>query len=209
VQFGHGGWQSCKQVFNIRGQSYLYDDVKVPSDSALFQLRGVQMFKTPSLRSHIINEPWCAFHKHKPHEEWLILNYMVPGNLPLQVITYFTATKEARDAIRNKELSSPLDSEGWQNSLQRFWRAEKSYCDAHFKLIPNVVEGPWAVKMAVGSKPALIGNKLQLHYSRGPGYFEIDIDIGSSPVASRILNMVCYYTHILLLFILMYVYLGT
>ncbi len=51
------------------------------------------------------------------------------------------------------------------------------------------VQGPWAVKMAVGSKPALIGNKLQLHYSRGPGYFEVDIDIGSSSVASRILSM--------------------
>lgn len=46
------------------------------------------------------------------------------------------------------------------------------------------------VKMAVGNKPALIGKKLRLHYTRGPRFFEIDIDIGSSSVASRILTVV-------------------
>lgn len=46
------------------------------------------------------------------------------------------------------------------------------------------------VKMAVGTKPALIGKKLRLHYTRGPRFFEIDIDIGSSSVASRILTVV-------------------
>jgi hypothetical protein len=46
------------------------------------------------------------------------------------------------------------------------------------------------VKMAVGTKPALIGKKLRLHYTRGQRFFEIDIDIGSSSVASRILSVV-------------------
>jgi hypothetical protein len=51
-------------------------------------------------------------------------------------------------------------------------------------------EGPWVVKMAVGNKPALIGKKLRLHYTRGVRFFEIDIDIGSSSVASRVLTLV-------------------
>ena len=34
-------------------------------------------------------------------------------------------------------------------------------------------EGPWAAKAAVGSKPALIGKKLQQKYFRGPNYFEV------------------------------------
>jgi hypothetical protein len=56
-------------------------------------------------------------------------------------------------------------------------------------------EGPWVVKMAVGNKPALLGKKLRLHYTRGPRFFEIDIDIGSSSVASRVLTVVCVVPH--------------
>jgi hypothetical protein len=48
--------------------------------------------------------------------------------------------------------------------------------------------------MAVGNKPALIGTKLSQHYSRGDRFFEIDIDIGSSAVASRVLGLVSLYT---------------
>ena len=44
--------------------------------------------------------------------------------------------------------------------------------------------------MAVGNKPALTGKKLQQYYHRGDGYLEIDLDLGSSAVASRILSLV-------------------
>jgi uncharacterized membrane protein len=60
-------------------------------------------------------------------------------------------------------------------------------------------KGPWVVKMAVGNKPALIGTKLQQFYTRGDRFFEIDIDIGSSQVAARVLGLVsskyCDYYH--------------
>lgn len=46
--------------------------------------------------------------------------------------------------------------------------------------------------MAVGNKPALIGTKLQQLYTRGDRFFEIDIDIGSSAVAARVLGLVSY-----------------
>ena len=49
---------------------------------------------------------------------------------------------------------------------------------------------PWAVKLAVGEKPALVGKKLQQSYFRGPNYFEVDMDIASSSTAARILTLV-------------------
>ena len=44
--------------------------------------------------------------------------------------------------------------------------------------------------MAVGNKPALIGTKLTQFYTRGDRFFEVDIDIGSSAVAARVLGLV-------------------
>lgn len=44
--------------------------------------------------------------------------------------------------------------------------------------------------MAVGQKPALTGKKVSQHYYRGPGYFEIDVDLSSSAIATGILAMV-------------------
>lgn len=44
-----------------------------------------------------------------------------------------------------------------------------------FKLIPSIVSGPFIVRKAVGSKPALLGRKVSQRYFRGPGYVETDI----------------------------------
>jgi hypothetical protein len=55
------------------------------------------------------------------------------------------------------------------------------------------VEGSWAVRSAVGQKPALIGKKITQTYIRrpeNPNVFEIDIDISSSHMAVGILRMV-------------------
>jgi hypothetical protein len=55
-------------------------------------------------------------------------------------------------------------------------------------LIPNVVEGPWVVKQAA-NVPALIGKKLTSSFTRGEGYLEISIDVGSSVIAGRVLDL--------------------
>lgn len=90
------------------------------------------------------------------------------------------------DAFRNPQSNVA----GWSKLMHRFWQANKEYCDEHFKLIPNVVDGPWPVKYSVGSKPALIGKKLTQYYWRKPHVFEIDVDISSSTIASNILKLV-------------------
>jgi hypothetical protein len=83
-------------------------------------------------------------------------------------------------------------SEPWNKCLQKFWSLDKAYCDSRLKMIPSVVEGNWAIKMAVGHKPAITGTRLEQQYFRGKNYFEIDINIASSPVANRILAMVFF-----------------
>ncbi len=58
-----------------------------------------------------------------------------------------------------------------------------------FKLIPSVTDGPWVVKSAVGSTPALLGKKVIQRYFRGDDYLEIDIHVGSSVIASNIVGL--------------------
>jgi hypothetical protein len=79
----------------------------------------------------------------------------------------------------------------WANSIYRFWGGDDAYRNRTFKLFPRLCKSSWAIQAAVGKKPALIGNKkLELTYTRGEGYLEIDIDLSSSSIAAGILGMV-------------------
>lgn len=58
-----------------------------------------------------------------------------------------------------------------------------------WKIIPSVASGPWAVKAAVGQKPALLAKKLTQRYYRGPQYMEVDCDVASSKTATVLSQM--------------------
>jgi hypothetical protein len=58
-----------------------------------------------------------------------------------------------------------------------------------FKLIPRIVDGPWIVRTAVRSQPAILGHKVVQRYFRGNGYVETDVHVGSSIIASNIVGI--------------------
>lgn len=190
------GSMQCPRMLLIRGPNYLRDKVKIMSETPLFNLRCIQLLRVGRLENHVALKPWCALPANRANHEFLVLNYMVPGNPLVQVVMVYESSTEAFDALTppvNLSTGEPmtvLPPRGWRKSLQLFWRGEQEYCDSRFKLIPSVAEGPWAIRMAVGTQPALTGRKLKQSYFRGSGYLEIDIDIQSSSVASRILSMV-------------------
>jgi hypothetical protein len=165
---GKNGWGTAEQTFSVRGAAYMSDEVKVLSTSPLFYLRGVQMLKVPALLQHVAALPWSpVLGSAGDGQEWLVLNYMVPGNPPIQVVCYYTATREALDVLYGlrggphppahtlpapvspaasrspiKKSKGPPEvavGDGWKISLQNFWQCDQEYCDQRFKLIPNVV----------------------------------------------------------------------
>ena len=73
--------------------------------------------------------------------------------------------------------------------FRRFVEGDDKFRNERFKLIPRVVEGPWIVQRAVGAQPALLGQKLTQRYFRGPDYFEVDVHVDSSVIASQITRM--------------------
>lgn len=71
---------------------------------------------------------------------------------------------------------------------------QSDFRNQRFKLIPSVTEGPWVVKAAVRSQPALLGRKVVQRYFRGDGYLEIDIHVGSSGIAMNVVGVCRGYT---------------
>jgi hypothetical protein len=67
---------------------------------------------------------------------------------------------------------------------------DEEFLNSRLKLIPTMVEANWAVKMAVGQRPAILGTKIPLRYFKGSNYLEVDIDLSTSSIASGIMSMV-------------------
>jgi len=61
--------------------------------------------------------------------------------------------------------------------------------DRTFKLIPQIVQGNFIVRKAVGSTPAIMGKKLRQLYVRSDRFFEVILDCGSSPVATGVIKL--------------------
>merc|ERR1712008_374917 len=72
---------------------------------------------------------------------------------------------------------------GWT----KFLVGDVEYRDARLKLLPVVIDGPWIVKKAVGTTPAVIGQKIPLQYyftkgngGKRKGTYEVDVIISAS-----------------------------
>jgi hypothetical protein len=61
--------------------------------------------------------------------------------------------------------------------------------DKTFKLIPQIVQGNFIVRKAVGSTPAIMGKKLRQEYVRTDRFFEVILDCGSSAVATGVIRL--------------------
>lgn len=70
-----------------------------------------------------------------------------------------------------------------------FFGESDDFRDKTFKMIPQIVEGNFIVRKAVGSKPAIMGKKLQQYYVRTPRSFELILDCGSSQVATGVIRL--------------------
>jgi hypothetical protein len=66
---------------------------------------------------------------------------------------------------------------------------QEDFRNQRFKLFPTITEGPWVVTTAVRSCPAMLGQKVVQRYFRGDNYFEVDVHVGSSIIASNIVGV--------------------
>jgi len=76
--------------------------------------------------------------------------------------------------------------------LYNFINGDDSYRNKRLKIIPVVAGGNWIAKKVVGGKPALLGQKIKIHYHRDSdmNYLECTVDLATSAMAGRILGVV-------------------
>ncbi|KAF0894549.1 hypothetical protein E2562_001852 [Oryza meyeriana var. granulata] len=191
LERGTNGWASPPgDLFNLRARGYFSGGGggrrgKAPSAAEwLLRPAGVDWLRSHSRLDHVLaredNRVAAAFRRARlrkdPSAHFLLaVNLQVPGRPDAySAVFYFAA-----------EAPIPPDS-----LLGRFVHGDDAYRNARFKIVNRIVKGPWLVRATVGNYAAcLLGRALTCRYHKGDDYLEIDVDIGSSTIASAILHV--------------------
>ncbi|KAM1030018.1 hypothetical protein ACFX14_033835 [Malus domestica] len=107
-----------------------------------------------------------------------VLKHPIPSKDNYSAVAYFTT----REPIPEGSL------------MDQFLKGDDGIRNSRLKLIANIVKGPWIVRKAVGEQAiCIIGHAFSCNYCASDSFLEVDMDIGSSMVASAIVHLASGY----------------
>lgn len=189
--------------FNVRGENYMADSKKIPSEEALFSLLTVDVIQTADgegimggMCSHPDERIQRALRREKETgvpqlPEYVFgINLAMPGPPFYHVMIYFGC--DDVDALMDTD--TPLG----RLAKPFFFGNSDEFRDNTFKLIPRIVDGNFVVKKAVGSKPTILGRKLKQRYIQTPRFFELIVDIQTDAIAKKVVALTVGYAKTLI-----------
>ncbi|CAH8324919.1 unnamed protein product [Eruca vesicaria subsp. sativa] len=186
---GINGWASPPgDVFSVRSADYFTNKRKCPGGDYLLSAAGVDWLKSSTKLDNILSRPdnrvAHALRKAQSLGQSqngfiFAVNFQVPGKEHHHAVHYF-ATNE------------PIPSD---SLLKKFIDGDDTFRNQRFKIVSQVVKGPWIVKAAAGQFGAfLVARTVKCTYHKGPNYFEIDVDTGSWPILSALVRLLLEYS---------------
>ncbi|KAK9288604.1 hypothetical protein L1049_017063 [Liquidambar formosana] len=167
--------------FMVRGPEYFSTKVKIPAGEYLLKPLGFDWVKGSTKIWEVLNHPNSRVRKalddafpagDKPFV-WAF-NLQVPSKDNYSAVAYFTAVEPIPEG----------------SLMDQFLKGDDGFRNSRLKLIANIVKGPWIVRKAVGEQAiCIIGRALSCKYCVAQNFFEVDVDIGSSMVASAIVHL--------------------
>ncbi|XP_010522177.1 PREDICTED: protein ENHANCED DISEASE RESISTANCE 2-like [Tarenaya hassleriana] len=177
------GWATpSPDKFLVRGPHYLSDRVKIPAGDFLLAPLGFDWIKGSAKLAEVLNDPTSRvkniIDEEFPNSEtkpfvWAV-NLQLPHKDNYSAVAYFATTEPILEG----------------SLMDRFLKGDEAFKKLRLKMIANIVKGPWIVRKAVGEQAiCVIGRALSCKYVSGENFLEIDVDIGSSMVASAIVHL--------------------
>ncbi len=204
-----GRWgQADHTCLNVRGRTYMTDRLKIPAGMPAFDLVHLQISttgtgKVSNFMEHAdgylyqmaqrrdrnlkvsASAPIPAGSELINYQQDFVLgvHFQNPASPNYAVVAYFVMKVDASHLTKS-----------FIDLLHRFVTESDDFRNNRFKIIPRVAEGNIMIKNFVGTTPAILGRKITCNYYQGKvgpiRYLEVEVDIGSSMIASQLCGRV-------------------
>uniref|UniRef100_A0A7S3L5S8 START domain-containing protein n=2 Tax=Amphora coffeiformis TaxID=265554 RepID=A0A7S3L5S8_9STRA len=183
--------------FRVRGKNYMTDRLKINAGTSIGRLVAVDIVHVDApifsgMTTHPTERLQSALEKEKTLKDRglvsdlppfvFCVNIVLPGPPFYHGVFYYAIDDMSKIDGTNGTPSSAL-------CRDFFFGQSDEFRDKTFKLIPQIVQGNFIVRKAVGSTPAIMGKKLRQLYVRTERSFEVVLDCGSSPVATGVIRL--------------------
>ncbi|KAH7282373.1 hypothetical protein KP509_35G027500 [Ceratopteris richardii] len=181
------GWASPSgDIFQVRGPDYIQSKTKIKGGDCLLRPIAFDWIKCSTKIFNVMQHPHgrvsaalgealkiAQTKKERQPFVWAI-NLQVPSKENHSLIFYYVSFEQpVKDSL-----------------MQRFLDGDDTFRNGRFKLLANVIQGPWIVKKAVGDRAVcLLGKAVTCTYTRSDHFMEIDVDIGASIMANAIVHL--------------------
>lgn len=152
---GEHCFSDVTETFPVRGPAYLADKVKVDAPPAAFDLMAVEAFRCADKIGNVAarRDSWLrAARAVGDKRYYLVVLYVTPAAPHIHFVFYYAVQP-------SRVLAAPHLDALWRRFTAHGPDAD-AFRNERWKVIPRIAEGPWAVSYAVGTKPALLAQKL-------------------------------------------------